>query len=284
MSELPIGEWEGVTASADGRVNSLDLSGRGLTGPLPPEVGNLTSLTELHLRDNQLSGPLPPGLGNLPGLEKLALDNNQLNGNIPPQLANLTALAELTLANNALSGPIPAELANLANLESLDLSGNALTGPVPPELGNLASLQLLYLDNNRLSGDLPSELGNLSSLQQVSVWGNKFAWAGSYANGVLADTVALVALYESTLSHAGDAWNGWLTPRPLRDWGNVAVDGGRVTELGLRNQGLKGKLPPALGLLTSLQKLDFSENPGPYRGTADHAGPPGQPGVVGHRG
>ena len=41
-----------------------DLGGNELSGPVPPELGNLTNLTELALYWNELSGPIPPELGN----------------------------------------------------------------------------------------------------------------------------------------------------------------------------------------------------------------------------
>ena len=53
---------------------NLDGSGFGYDEPdedeivyLPPEIGNLTGLTELELYDNQLTA-LPPEIGNLTGL------------------------------------------------------------------------------------------------------------------------------------------------------------------------------------------------------------------------
>jgi hypothetical protein len=41
------------------------LNGNLLTGPIPPEIAQLTNLNRLQLDENQLSGPLPPTLGNL---------------------------------------------------------------------------------------------------------------------------------------------------------------------------------------------------------------------------
>ena len=42
----------------------LDLSNSGLTGSIPPEIGNLTNLTYLNLSDNQLSGIIPDEICN----------------------------------------------------------------------------------------------------------------------------------------------------------------------------------------------------------------------------
>ena len=48
--------------------DTLDLSNSGLTGSIPPEIGNLTNLTVLSLRYNQLTGSIPPEIGNLTNL------------------------------------------------------------------------------------------------------------------------------------------------------------------------------------------------------------------------
>jgi len=81
-----------------------------LTGPIPPELGNLVKLENLDLSNNQLTGPIPPEIGNLTTLEGLDLSNNQLTGPIPPELGNLVKLENLVLADNQLTGPIPSEI------------------------------------------------------------------------------------------------------------------------------------------------------------------------------
>jgi hypothetical protein len=71
----------------------LDLSNSGLTGSIPPEIGNLTNLTYLRLDDNQLTGEIPSEIGNLTKLDELFsrglfLSNNQLSGEIPESICN----------------------------------------------------------------------------------------------------------------------------------------------------------------------------------------------------
>ena len=74
LSARPLGEWYGVTTDGTGRVVELDLGWGGLTGALPPEIGNLSRLRQLHFYDNfELTGPLPAAVGNLHRLEGLGL-------------------------------------------------------------------------------------------------------------------------------------------------------------------------------------------------------------------
>jgi len=146
-----------------------------LTGPIPPEIGNLSNLTALYLSGNQLTGPIPPELGNLSNLTTACLHSNQLTGPIPPEIGNLSSLDTLYLYSNQLTGRIPPELGDVSNLTSLELSSNQLTGPLPPELGNLFNLDSLHLYGNRLSGDIP-DLTSLP-LSSLRFGSNAFVFA-----------------------------------------------------------------------------------------------------------
>ena len=172
LTDAPARKWHGVNVGEDGRVAILSLFDNNLSGPIPPELGNLASLETLTLSGNNLSGPIPPELGNLASLRSLSLFENNLSGPIPPELGNLASLGWLYLSGNNLSGPIPPELGNLASLERLSLFENNLSGRIPPELGNLASLEELSLFENNLSGPIPPELGNLASLEELWLYGN----------------------------------------------------------------------------------------------------------------
>ena len=158
-----------MTTDDAGRVVELLLDDNGLTGPIPPALGNLASLEALSLRQNALTGPVPAELGSLANLYGLDLSSNALTGRVPAGLGNLGRLQLLYLEENALSGRIPGELGSLANLEWLDLSRNDLTGRVPASLGDLDQLQLLLLYDNELSGRIPIELGDLTSLKTLNL-------------------------------------------------------------------------------------------------------------------
>ena len=142
--EAPVSEWHGVTVSGD-RVVSLYLAGLygdpfGLSGSLPPEMGDLTALQNLNLRHNQLTGEIPPELSQLSSLEGLFFRYNQLTGQIPSELSQLSNLEVLWLDKNQLTGQIPPELSQLSSLERLSLNNNQLTGAIPVSFTNLTSM------------------------------------------------------------------------------------------------------------------------------------------------
>ena len=128
----------------------LNLSNSGLTGSIPPEIGNLTNLERLYLENNQLTGSIPPEIGNLTNQSVLNLENNQLTGSIPPEIGNLTSLDYLNLKNNQLSGEIPETICDLYiefGEEDLwgnnyfDISNNQLCPPYPECIENYVGEQ-----------------------------------------------------------------------------------------------------------------------------------------------
>lgn len=74
------------------------------------------------------------------------------------------------------------------------------------------------------------------------------------------DSLALVALYNST---NGTDWvnnTNWLSNRSVHEWYGVRVDSGRVTFLELIDNYLTGTLPPEIGNLTKLDTLHLYNN------------------------
>ena len=86
LSDHPVDNWFGVYASNNGCIYGLSRSDNQLSGEIPPELGNLVSLTGLDLRENQLSGEIPPDFGKIASLTVLDLSDNQLSGCVPSSL------------------------------------------------------------------------------------------------------------------------------------------------------------------------------------------------------
>ena len=80
LSAAPLSDWYGVKTDGSGRVASLALEYNGLSGAIPPALGQLSRLESLELEGNDLSGGIPPELGGLTHLQVLELRVNRLSG------------------------------------------------------------------------------------------------------------------------------------------------------------------------------------------------------------
>jgi len=254
LTDAPLGNWYGVTA-VGGRVVELALQGRydpeirayvthGLTGAIPPELGNLNRLRYLNLERNELTGPIPSELGKLTHLITLDLSRNQLSEEIPPELGSLANLRSLHLNQNELTGPIPSELGDLANLLHLQLDLNRLSGGVPPELGTIAGLRSLQVSQNQLTGTIPADLGRLASLQRLYLFQNKLT-------GPIPPDLGRLTSLES-LAITDNELTGPIPP----DLGRLA----NLKYLHLSFNQLSDSIPPEIGNLTNLELLGLHDN------------------------
>ena len=284
-ADTPIGDWDGISVGGTPqRVVSIVLKDSELNGTIPSQLGNLDSLTELNLAINQLTGGIPIELGKLSRLRSLGFHDNELSGELPPELGQLVNLRWMALSSNQLNGKVPPELGNLRNLDVLGLDENELSGELPSELGLLVNLVWMALSNNQLSGELPSELTKLIQLQEFHFGNNLDLCAPDNAefqtwlqgmdrwDGVIclppatpaekaASRTALVALYNST--EGAERWfnnENWLSDKPIGEWYGIRTNGGHVTEVRLRDNGLRGELPEEVRMLTRLEVLDLSSN------------------------
>ena len=117
----PLATWVGVSVGGETpRVVGLDLTRKGLEGPLPSVLGRLDGLLSLRLGGNRFEGRIPAELGALENLRELALDENRLGGAVPRALGELPALSVLRLAGNDFDRPFPAALYETAD-HDLDL-------------------------------------------------------------------------------------------------------------------------------------------------------------------
>ncbi len=259
--------WFGIICDS-GNVVAVTLNDNALSGTLPSELSNLTSLGSLSLYSNQLSGAIPASLGTLTSLTNLSLSGNLLNGSIPSQLGSLTNLTDLWLNNNQLTGSIPAQLGGLINLQNLILYDNQLTGTIPPELGSLANLRTLFLSTNQLTGSIPSELGSLSQLTELYITNNGLTGTIPPVLGNLGNLEAL-RLSDNQLSGTIPAALGNLANLVELWLNNNLLAGSIPTQLGnlvnlrhlvLYSNQLSGSIPPQLGALDQLLTLYLNDN------------------------
>ncbi|WP_419940512.1 Ig-like domain-containing protein [Candidatus Palauibacter sp.] len=100
------------------------------------------------------------------------------------------------------------------------------------------------------SADITAVAGELRASKTLAVQGEADLMRG-----------ALIALYEST---DGPNWKqneNWLSDAPLADWHGISTDAeGRVTQLALVDNGLRGTIPPQIGNLRALRSLWLYSN------------------------
>ncbi|CAA2949318.1 probable inactive leucine-rich repeat receptor kinase At3g03770 [Olea europaea subsp. europaea] len=141
----------------------LSLVSLGLKGPLPSEIGKLSSLEIMNVSSNYFDGIIPVEISFLKNLQTLILDYNRFTGQVPDWIGSFPALTVLSLKNNSFTGQLPNSLTSLGNLRTLVISANNLSGQVPV-LDNLTNLQVLDFSDNNLGPQFPSLPSKLISL------------------------------------------------------------------------------------------------------------------------
>jgi Leucine-rich repeat (LRR) protein len=185
--------------------SSLEVAGWGLIGPLPPSIGELTSLRRLNLSSNGFSGSIRL-LSTLTQLIGLDLSSNGFSGSIR-LLSTLTQLTSLDVSggikyhkdisyghgylSNNFSGELPLWMLrkNLTGQMELRLhsdgDGAGDEGRcdinyigLPHDIGSLNGTVIkeeLDLSNQGLGGQLPASIGNLALLRRLNLADNGFS-------------------------------------------------------------------------------------------------------------
>ncbi|XP_062014701.1 receptor kinase-like protein Xa21 [Rosa rugosa] len=202
-------------------LQNVRLASCNMRGNIPNDMGNLSSLIDLHLGNNQLSGPIPTFMGGLQNLQVLQLNGNKLRGHIPDELCQLENLNGLFLGGNQLTGSIPSCLGNLTKaLRFLSLSFNLLNSTIPSTLWGLSDILNLDLSSNSLTGRLSDRIDNLKVAAVIDLSNNQLS--GSIP-GTIGGLQALIWLF-------------------------------------LKNNGFEGPIPGSFGELLSLESCDLSKN------------------------
>ena len=235
-----------------------------MTGPVPAELGRLTSLRSLYLDANDLTGPIPAELGNLANLERLYLGFNPLTGSLSQGLTRLSQLRTLDISNTGACAPAAADfqawLETIADFrgdtcnrspESVDtIPPQALTES-GPAVGVSMDAYFTDPDDDPLTYTAASgQAGTVTAVASAdTVWlvpgaagtatvtvtvtatdpgglsaTQTIAVTVNASAGPQNDREVLEVLYDST---GGESWTNrrnWKTSTPLGDWYGVTTD------------------------------------------------------------
>ncbi|XP_062020561.1 probable LRR receptor-like serine/threonine-protein kinase At3g47570 [Rosa rugosa] len=265
----PVCNWVGVTCGArHHRIAQLNLSYFGLTGTIPPQLGNLSFLVDLDLRNNSFHGTLPQELARLRRLMFIHFAYNKFTGVIPSWFGFLSKLQGFGLFGNQFSGSIPATIFNLSALQIIDLGYNQLSGRIPREIGNLTMLKEIYLDGNNFE-EIPNEIGTLNHLEILSVQYNALkgpipmtifnmssltivTFYGNNLNGRIPDNICQNLSNIQELYLGANQFNG---PLP-----SIFGQCKQLLRLVLELNSLTGPIPYEIGYLPNLEELSLGGN------------------------
>ncbi|XP_010540544.1 PREDICTED: probable LRR receptor-like serine/threonine-protein kinase RFK1 [Tarenaya hassleriana] len=215
---------------ASTKLTSISLLVNRLSGEIPKELGDVTTLTFLNLEANEISGTIPNELGNLFNLQTLMLSSNKLTGNLPISLSRLQNLTDLRINDNQFHGRIPGFLQNWKKLTRLEMVASGLDGPIPsvisvlnnlqdlrigdingpdqpfPVLRNATGLIRLVLRNCNIDGQIPPYVGTMKNLETLDLTFNKLV--GEIPSFVQAERVRFIFLTGNMIT--GDVPDGLL--------------------------------------------------------------------------
>ncbi|KAI9086067.1 hypothetical protein K1719_032144 [Acacia pycnantha] len=149
-------------------LQQLDLLNNYLYGSIPRSFARLP-LVALRLDGNLISGPIPKEMGEITTLEQLILRDNQLEGTLPSSLGKLKELRVLVLSGNNISGIIPESFGNMKKLQLIALEGINITGKLPNFIGNWTELNYIYLRGTSMEGPIPTTISQLTKLKRLII-------------------------------------------------------------------------------------------------------------------
>ncbi|KAJ3324389.1 hypothetical protein HDV06_006800 [Boothiomyces sp. JEL0866] len=155
-----------VLCDSGNSITHLYLNSSGMTGTIPSQLTQLSSLVHLNLSDNPLLPNPLPNLGALTKLTYLGIFKAKVTDNFPTWVTGLSNLKVLNLRDNNLSGKLP-DLSSLSQLYYISVMGNSLSGPIP-DLSALTNMNYLYLGfNNFKHSSFPNWLLEMTSLYDI---------------------------------------------------------------------------------------------------------------------
>lgn len=172
--------FSGVTCNNNSQVISINISNVPLFGTIPPEIGLLKNLEGLTIFGDNITGTLPLEMSQLSSVKYVNLSYNSFSGPFPGEiLLGLIKLESFDIYNNNFTGELPTEFVKLKKLETLHLGGNYFHGEIPEVYSHIGSLKWLSLEGNSLSGKIPKSLALLPNLEEL-----KLGYFNSYEGGI----------------------------------------------------------------------------------------------------
>eukprot|EP00544_Gedaniella_sp_CCMP2646_P011764 CAMPEP_0202482554 /NCGR_PEP_ID=MMETSP1361-20130828/1956_1 /ASSEMBLY_ACC=CAM_ASM_000849 /TAXON_ID=210615 /ORGANISM="Staurosira complex sp., Strain CCMP2646" /LENGTH=564 /DNA_ID=CAMNT_0049110493 /DNA_START=48 /DNA_END=1740 /DNA_ORIENTATION=- len=276
--------WIGLSCNDNDEVRAMAFDDFGLSGFIPPEIGALTMLENLILKNHEkLTGQIPVTIGQLSILGQLGLYNNALTGGIPHEMYGATRLNYINFQNNQLDGGLSIGIEKMTNLEKLILfnnyfsgglpfqqfantkmtflgvSNNGFSSTIPSIISRMSRLEYFYIDGNEFSGLVPENLGKIPSLKSLNLNDNKFTGTIPSTFGNLR-SVDFLSLQNNQLKE-GTLEGLYLSDNKLV--GNIPSALCSLTELRalfLDTNDLTGELPACLDSLTHLRQLYVFNN------------------------
>nr|GMD42644.1 probable LRR receptor-like serine/threonine-protein kinase At3g47570 [Ipomoea batatas] len=246
-----------------------------LTGRIPPQYGNLSSLIHFAVDENNLQGVIPNSFGKLKRLGHIGLRSNNFSGMVPVSLLNLS-LVVIDLQSNQFEGSLPPNISatSFLRLKFLGVNNNRIIGHIPLWLSYALNIEVIELGDNNFTGEVPN-FGSLKHLRVLTFFENEHLGSGKSR-----DLRFLAPLTNCTdlqyLDFSGSNFGGNLPPyitniSNLKVFriGNNSISGKIPTEIGqlihlgrlaLWGNQLSGIIPNTIGKLSNLYELELDGN------------------------
>ncbi|KAH9659704.1 lrrnt 2 domain-containing protein [Citrus sinensis] len=254
-----------------------DLEFLSLRSPLPPALGELSSMTNLDLFSNTLNGAIPMSLGQLSHLKHLDLSHNRLNGSISEiHFVNLTKLTSFSISENSLILQVNPNWVPPFQLDTLHLRSCHLGPHFPSWLHSQKHLSVLDISNTRISDTIPRwfwnsisqyESLNLSSNQiygEIPNFDRPLPLVPSHGVLDLSNNALSGSIFHLIFKGENELHNNYGYPKLSKNYfsGDIPdcwMNWPNLVVLNLGNN-FSGSLPISIGNLSSLQLLNLRNN------------------------